>query len=68
MTLLLWAVPLNMVLLEVLGVWLVLERTGQLCPHAHSKLIFVSTFPLVRVFLDTFTAFPRELPGLAVPV
>jgi hypothetical protein len=37
-------------LFELLGVWLVLVRTGPLCPHAHSILIFVSSFPRVSVF------------------
>jgi hypothetical protein len=47
--------PLNMVLLDLLGVWLVLVQSGPLCPHAHSILIFLSPFPLVRVFIDVST-------------
>jgi hypothetical protein len=67
MTLLLCAGPLSMVLLEQQGVWLVLTRTGPVCPRAHSKLIFISPFPLVNVFIDTFTVFPMGAAWLGSP-
>ncbi len=47
-----------MVLLKILGMRLLATHTGPLCPHAHSKLIFLSLFPLVIVFVDVFTVFP----------
>jgi hypothetical protein len=50
------APPLNMILLELRGMWLV--RTGPLCPHAHSLLIFTCPFPLVRVFIEALIVFP----------
>jgi hypothetical protein len=53
--------------IELLGRWLVLVRTGPLCPHAHSKLIFVSSFPLVKAFMDAFTIFPTETVWLGRP-
>jgi hypothetical protein len=45
----------------------VLVRTGPLCPHAHSMLSFVSPFPLVKVFTDAFTVFPRVTAWLGHP-
>jgi hypothetical protein len=57
-----------MVLLELLGVWLVLMRTGSHCPHAHNKLIFVSPYRLVRVFIDAFTVFPMGTAQLGRPI
>jgi hypothetical protein len=62
----LFAVPLNMVLLELLGMWLVLVGTGPLCPQARSILIFVRIFSLVGVFIDLPSLyFQWELLGLA---
>jgi hypothetical protein len=57
-----YAPPLNMILLELQGMWLV--RTGPLCPHAHSVLIFTSPFPLIKVFIVTLTAFPTGMLDL----
>jgi hypothetical protein len=67
MSLLLCAAPLNMVLLDLLGEWLVLVRTGPLYTYAHSKLIFVSPFLLVRVFTHAFSIFPMGTAWLGCP-
>ncbi len=67
MTLLLCAASLSMVQLEQLGIWLMLAETGPLCPHAHSKMIFVSPILLVRVFMDAFIVFPKRTAWLRCP-
>jgi hypothetical protein len=54
-----------MALLELLGMWQVLVLTGPFCPHARSILIFLpALFPLARVLIDAFTAFPMETAWL----
>jgi hypothetical protein len=62
--------PYNWIIipLELLGVLLVLARTGPFCPHAHSLLIFTSPFSLARVFIDASTFLPmgNALLGLEV--
>jgi hypothetical protein len=45
---------LNMILLELLVVWLVLVRAGYFNPQAHSVLILTSPFSLAGVFINTF--------------
>jgi hypothetical protein len=55
-----YAASLNMVLLKLMGVWLVLVQTSPLCLHAHSILIFVSPFLLVRLFKDGLHCLSHE--------
>ncbi len=45
---------LDMILLELTGIWLVLAWTGPFRPHAHSILIFSSPFSLAGMFIDAF--------------
>jgi hypothetical protein len=56
-----------MVLLELLGVWLGAGTYRSTCTHSHSILIFASPFPLVSVFIDTFTVLPTGTEWLGNP-
>jgi hypothetical protein len=52
------AKPLNIIPLELLGMWQVPARTGPFHPHAHSILIFTSPFSQAGVSIDAFTVLP----------